>query len=333
MTKVTVVEGDGIGPEIIRSARAVVDASGADIQWVEAEAGLACYEKTGELLCDKFKPLMEETRLSLKGPTTTPVGTGHRSINVQLRQAYKLYANVRPVVTVDGLSNRYEGVDIITVRENSEDLYKGIEYKISENIAQGVKLISREASTKIGRHALNLARQLGRKKVTIVHKANIMKFTDGLFLESIRDLAPEYPEIEVDDMIIDACCMQLVVNPQKFDMIVTENLYGDIVSDLCAGLIGGLGLAPGANIGDDIAIFEAAHGSAPDIAGKDLANPTAVLMSAAMMLDHINQPEPAQKIRKAIHHCLKSEATRTRDLGGQLGTSQFTKALIETMVG
>lgn len=333
MTQVTVVEGDGIGPEIIKSARTVVDASGADIQWHEAEAGLACYEKTGELLCDKFKPLMDKTRLSLKGPTTTPVGTGHRSINVQLRQAYKLYANVRPVLTIDGLDNRYQDVDIITVRENSEDLYKGIEYKISDDIAQGVKLISREASTKIGRHAFNLARQLGRKKVTVVHKANIMKFTDGLFLESIRDLASEYPDIELDDVIVDACCMQLVVNPGKFDVIVTENLYGDIVSDLCAGLIGGLGLAPGANLGDDIAIFEAAHGSAPDIAGKDIANPTAVIMSAAMMLDHIGQRDCADKIRAAVKTCLKAPETRTRDLGGQLSTTQFTKALVETMVG
>lgn len=333
MTKVTYIEGDGIGPEIIKSAIEVVDASGAEIQWIKAEAGLKCFEETGKLLSDNFQKSLEETKVAFKGPTTTPVGSGHRSINVKLRQAFDLYANVRPVKTVEGLKGRYENIDIIVVRENSEDLYKGIEFKISDNIAQGIKLISREASEKIGRHALELAKSLNRKRVTIVHKANIMKYTDGLFLDSIKSLSAEYPGIIVDDMIVDNCCMQLVTNPSQFDIIVTENLYGDIVSDLCAGLIGGLGLAPGANIGENLAIFEAAHGSAPDISGKNLANPTAVILSAAMMLEHLGKYDCAQNIRKTLLTCLGSPETRTKDLGGQLSTTAFTQSLIKNMIG
>lgn len=331
MRKITVVPGDGIGPEITRSVQQVLEAANCPFEWEEIELGISAYEKTGTLIPQDFIDSFNTNRVALKGPTTTPVGGGHRSINVSIRQMFKLYANVRPVKTIPGLPSRYENVDMIIVRENSEDLYKGIEYKVSDGVAQGIKLITAEASERIGRHAFELARKLGRKKVTVVHKANIMKFTDGLFLESIRKVAAEYTDIQMDDVIIDNCCTQMVIKPEQFDVIVTENLYGDIISDLAAGLVGGLGLASGANLGDRQAIFEAAHGSAPDIAGKDLANPTALLLSAVMMLDHLDLKEHSERVQKALRKTLADPNTRTKDLGGSLGTQAFTSAIISNL--
>ncbi len=331
MKKITLVEGDGIGPEITNSVKEILEAANAQVEWESHAVGLTAYEKTGKLIPDEFIQSIQRHGVALKGPTTTPVGGGHRSINVSMRQLFKLYANVRPVKTIKGLPSRYENVDMIIVRENSEDLYKGIEYKVSEGVAQGIKLITAEASERIGRHAFDLAQKLGRKKVTVVHKANIMKFTDGLFLESVRKVAADYTNIQLDELIVDNCCMQMVTRPEQFDVIVTENLYGDILSDLAAGLIGGLGLASGANIGAKQAIFEAAHGSAPDIAGKDMANPTALLMSAVMMLDHIDQLDVAQRVRRGLKKTLANPETRTKDLGGSLGTRGFTQALINNL--
>jgi isocitrate dehydrogenase (NAD+) len=331
MRRVTLVPGDGIGPEITESVKAVLDAAKCPIEWEEMAIGLGAYEKTGQLIPQSFIDSMEQNRVALKGPTTTPVGGGHRSINVSMRQSFKLYANVRPIKTMAGIPSKYENVDMIIVRENTEDLYKGIEYKVSEGVAQGIKLITAEASEKIGRHAFELARKLGRKKVTVVHKANIMKFTDGLFLESVRKVGSDYPDIQLDELIVDNCCMQMVTKPEQFDVVVTENLYGDILSDLAAGLIGGLGMAAGANIGVNQAIFEAAHGSAPDIAGKDLANPTALLLSAIMMLDHLDLPNEARMVEKALKDTLANPETRTKDLGGTLGTKDFTTAIINNL--
>jgi NAD-dependent isocitrate dehydrogenase len=331
MQKVTLVPGDGIGPEITESVKQVLAAAGAKLEWDEMEIGLSAYEKTGELMPDSFVESMNRNKGALKGPTTTPVGGGHRSINVQMRQQFKLFANVRPIKTIPGLKNRYENVDLIIVRENSEDLYKGIEYKVDNDTAQGIKLITRGASERIARHAFELAKKLGRKKVTAAHKANIMKFTDGLFLEAFHTVAKEFPEIQADEIIIDNCCMQLVTKPEQFDIIVTENLYGDILSDLSAGLIGGLGLASGANIGENQAIFEAVHGSAPDIAGQDKANPTALLVSACSMLEYMGQNDVAAKIRASIYKTLATEDGRTGDLGGNLSTSEYTAKLIENL--
>jgi isocitrate dehydrogenase (NAD+) len=331
MRKITIVPGDGIGPEITSSVQEVLKAAKCPLEWEEIDIGLSAYERTGNLIPQDFVDSLNQNGVALKGPTTTPVGGGHRSINVSMRQLFKLYANVRPIKTIAGLPTRYENVDMIIVRENSEDLYKGIEYKVSDGVAQGIKLITAEASERIGRHAFELARKWGRKKVTAVHKANIMKFTDGLFLESIRKIASDYTDIQLDELIVDNCCMQMVTKPEQFDVIVTENLYGDILSDLAAGLIGGLGLASGANLGDRQAIFEAAHGSAPDIAGKDLANPTALLLSAIMMLDHLDLKEESQKIQRALKKTLADPESRTKDLGGNLGTRAFTAALTRNL--
>lgn len=331
MKTVTLVPGDGIGPEIAQSVQEVFAAIKAPIQWQLVECGLVALEKTGTLMPQAFIDSIGQTGVALKGPTTTPVGGGHRSINVLMRQMFKLYANVRPVKNFPGLPSNYTGIDMIIVRENSEDLYKGIEYMISEGVAQGIKLITAEASERIGRHAFELARKLKRKRVLVVHKANIMKFTDGLFLDSIKKVSADYPEIEFGDMIVDNCCMQMVTKPQQFDVIVTENLYGDILSDLGAGLIGGLGLASGANIGDSCAIFEAVHGSAPDIAGQDKANPTALLLSAASMLDYLGELELGERVRRTVSFTLAQPGLRTRDLGGPLGTKEFTRALIRNL--
>ncbi len=331
MKTITLVPGDGIGPEIASSVQEIFAAMNAPVQWEVVDCGLAALEKTGELMPKAFVDSLNKTHVALKGPTTTPVGGGHRSINVQMRQMFNLYANVRPVKNFPGLPSHFSGIDLIIVRENSEDLYKGIEDMISEGVAQGIKLITAEASERIGRHAFELAKKLKRKRVTVVHKANIMKFTDGLFLESIRKVSTDYPEIEFSDIIVDNCCMQLVMKPQQFDVIVTENLYGDILSDLCAGLIGGLGLASGANIGDKSAIFEAVHGSAPDIAGQNKANPTALILSAASMLDYIGSLDYGNRLRDAISKTLANPEQRTGDLGGSLGTKEFTACVIKNL--
>lgn len=331
MKKITLIPGDGVGPEITESVIAIFAAAEVPVEWDRIECGIHTFEKTGELIPARLSESLNENLVALKGPTTTPVGTGHRSINVTLRQEHELYANIRPVRSIEGLKNLATNVDIITVRENSEDLYKGVEYKVNANVAHGIKIITRDASTKIARHAFELARKLGRKKVTAVHKANIMKLTDGLFLEACSAVAKQYSDIEFNDVIVDACCMQLVTQPQRFDIILTENLYGDILSDLASGLVGGLGVAAGANLGEAKAVFEAVHGSAPDIAGKNLVNPTAFLLSSLMMLEHLGLMDFAYSIRRSIDACLANPQTRTKDIGGELGTREFTKAVIERL--
>ena len=331
MKKITLIPGDGIGPEISTSVVDIFEAAKIPVQWEKVLCGLDHFNETGELIPEAVNESINKNRVALKGPTTTPVGGGHRSINVTMRQHHNLYANVRPARSMEGIKCHLNDVDIITVRENSEDLYKGVEYRVSPNVAHGIKIITRDASERIGRHAFELAKRLGRKKVSVIHKANIMKITDGLFLDTINEVAKEYPEIEYNDVIIDNCCMQLVTKPQQFDVIVTENLYGDILSDLISGLIGGLGVAAGANLGEDKAVFEAVHGSAPDIAGKNMANPTALLFSSLMMLEHIDLVEDAQRIRLALMKTLANPATRTGDLGGSMNTSEFTGAIIENL--
>lgn len=328
MRSVTLIPGDGIGPEIASSVCQIFDAAKVPITWESVNLS----EETAGILPPTFHASFQKCLVALKGPTTTPVGTGHRSLNVRMRQECGLYANVRPVRTIPGVQGPISSpVDMFIVRENTEDLYAGLEYKVNEGVAHGIKLITAEASLRIARYAFDLARKLSRKKVTAVHKANIMKLTDGLFLDCVKTVSRDYPEIEYTDIIVDNCCMQLVTKPGQFDVIVTENLYGDIVSDLAAGLVGGLGVAAGANIGAKGAIFEAVHGSAPDIAGRDLANPTALLMSGVMMLEHMGEIQFADKVRKAVFKTLGDKATRTKDLGGPLGTKAFTAAIIANL--
>jgi len=323
--------GDGIGPEITASVVEIFAAAQVPLQWEKVALGLEALSASGTLIPAALTKSLEKTKVGLKGPTTTPVGGGHRSINVSLRQEYDLYANVRPIRTIPGVTCLYKDIDMIIVRENTEDLYKGIEHEASPGVMHGIKIISEAASRRIGMHAFTLARKLGRKKVTIVHKANIMKLTDGLFLDTIRKVGQDFPEIRTDDIIVDNCCMQMVTKPQQFDVIVTQNLYGDILSDLGSGLIGGLGVAGGANLGERCAVFEAVHGSAPDIAGQDKANPTALLLSSLMMLEHMDLRPLADRINKALLKTIADPATRTRDLGGKLGTAGFTEAVIANL--
>ena len=294
--KAVLIPGDGIGREIAESVKAVSQALDTGIEWQEYAAGAEYAAEHGELLQPGVLDAIGQCGWALKGPTATPIGKGFRSINVQLRQRFNTYANLRPVRTLPGVAARFDNVDLVIVRENTEDLYKGIEYMLTDDIANGVKLITRDASLRICRFAFDYARRHGRKKVTAVHKANIMKLTDGLFLNCFRQVAADYPEIEADDVIIDALCMKLVQKPEQFDVMVAPNLYGDIISDLCAGLVGGLGFAPSANIGDKVRIYEAVHGSAPDIAGKNLANPSAILMAFAMMLKDLGQAGAADRL-------------------------------------
>lgn len=274
---------------------------------------------------------IKEYKWALKGPTATPIGTGFRSVNVALRQQFATYANVRPIKSFKGINSRYENIDLVMIRENTEDLYKGIEYMINPDMANGIKLITREASEKICRYAFEYAKNNGRKKVTAIHKANIMKYTDGLFLEAFRDVAKDYPEIEVQEVIVDNMCMQLVIRPETFDVLVAPNLYGDIVSDLCAGLVGGLGFAPSGNIGDEYRIYEAVHGSAPDIAGKGIANPSALLLAFALMLEALGKLEAANKLRNALAAVVEEGVTVTPDIGGSASTAEFTAAIIRKL--
>jgi isocitrate dehydrogenase (NAD+) len=327
---VTIIRGDGIGPEISDATLRVLDALGTGLTFEEAEAGLAAYERTGELLPASTLASIGKNRVALKGPLTTPVGEGFSSLNVELRRRFDLYANVRPARSFPNTRSRYADIDLLTVRENTEGAYRSEGQTLSGDGEQAQSLIhvTRRGSERIARYAFDLAQQTGRKRVTIVHKANILKTTSGLFLKTARAVAADYPDIAVNEMIVDNACMQLVMDPQQFDVIVTTNLFGDILSDLCAGLVGGLGLAPGANIGTDAAIFEAVHGSAPDIAGKGVANPSALLLAAAMMLDHLNLGAAAERIRSAIHATLDAKDRLTRDLGGNAGTSAFTDAII-----
>ena len=326
--KAVLIPGDGIGREIAESVRAVSAALNTGIEWQECEAGAEYAEASGELIAPGTLDAIEACGWALKGPTATPIGKGFRSINVQLRQRFATYANLRPVHTLPGVPTRFENVDLVIVRENTEDLYKGIEYMLTDDIANGVKLITRPACEKICRFAFDYARKNGRKKVTAVHKANIMKLTDGLFLRTFREVAEDYPDIEANDCIIDALCMKLVQRPEQFDMLVAPNLYGDIISDLCAGLVGGLGFAPSANIGDKTRIYEAVHGSAPDIAGQDKANPSAILMAFAMMMNDLGMTDKADKLNAAIQAQVAEGKVITADIGGTAGTKEFTQAVI-----
>lgn len=323
------IPGDGIGREIAASVVRVSEALETGIVWKPYQAGAAYYEKTGALFEEGMLEAIQSTGTALKGPTATPIGTGFRSINVQLRQMFHTYANLRPVHSIPGVKTRFDNVDLVIVRENSEDLYKGLEYRVDENTAHGIKLITRPASERIVRFAFEYARKYGRHKVTAVHKANIMKETDGLFLEAAKTVAGEYPDIRFDSVIIDALCMKLVTDPTQFDVLVAPNLYGDIISDLCAGLVGGLGFAPSANIGKDTVIYEAVHGSAPDIAGKGIANPTALLMAFEMLLRDHGMEEKADCLQAALKKALADTQAATPDVGGTGTTSAFTDAVID----
>ncbi|GGP95088.1 MULTISPECIES: isocitrate dehydrogenase [Shewanella] len=330
---ITVIPGDGIGPSIIDSALKILDKAGCDFEYEFADAGLTALEKHGELLPQRTLDLIEKNRITLKGPLTTPVGEGFTSINVSLRKKFSLYANVRPVNSFKGTQARYENIDIITVRENTEGMYSGLGQKVSDDgqTAEATSIITRQGAEQITTFAYELARKENRKKVTIVHKANIMKSTSGLFLKVAREVSLRYPDITTEEMIVDATCMKLVMNPENFDVIVTTNLFGDILSDLCAGLVGGLGMAPGANIGRDAAIFEAVHGSAPDIAGKNLANPTSVILASIQMLEYLGMSDKAVMIRDAVSAVIEEGDRTTRDLGGTYGTTDFTQAVLDRL--
>ena len=331
--KITVIPGDGIGPSIIESAIQILTHAGCDFDYEYADAGLVALEKHGELLPQATLDLIEKNKVSLKGPLTTPVGGGFTSINVSLRKKFNLYANVRPVISFKGTRSRYDNIDIITVRENTEGMYSGAGQKRSDDnqSAEAMSIITREGAERIVTFAFELARQEGRKKVTIIHKANILKSTSGLFLEVARQVAARYPDIQNEEMIVDAACMNLVMYPERFDVMVTTNLFGDILSDLCAGLVGGLGMAPGANIGEGAAIFEAVHGSAPDIAGKNIANPTSVILASIQMLEYLGMQDKAERIREAVRTTIESGDRVTRDLGGTASTSEFTQAIIDRL--
>jgi isocitrate dehydrogenase (NAD+) len=327
---ITVIRGDGIGPEIMDATLHVLDAMGLGLAYEEADAGMAALDKHGELLPQATMDSIRANKVALKSPLTTPVGEGFSSINVELRKRFDLYANVRPAISFPNTKSRFpSGVDLITVRENTEGAYsaEGQEVSADGDTATSITRTTRKGSERIVRYAFELARRTGRKKVTVVHKANILKSTSGLFLKVAREVAAQYPDIECNELIVDNTCMQLVMRPEQFDIIVTTNLFGDIISDLCAGLVGGLGLAPGANIGTDVAVFEAVHGSAPDIAGKGVANPCALLLGAAQMLDHLGMPEQATKLRTAIVATLEAKDSLTPDLGGTGTTMSFARAI------
>lgn len=332
---ITVIAGDGIGPEITEATLHALEALECGLEFEFMDAGLMALDQCGELLPETTMESIRRNGVVLKGPLTTPVGKGFRSVNVSLRVAFDLYANVRPVVSMPGTRARYENVDIITVRENTEGAYLAADAMVSEdgNRAESKMVITRKGSERVSRYAFELARSEGRKKVTLVHKANILKAVSGLFLDVSREVAREYPDIICEEMIVDACCMKLVMDPHQFDVIVTTNLFGDIISDLCAGLIGGLGLAPGANIGSNAAMFEAVHGSAPDIAGKHVANPCALMLAAAMMLAHLGQIDKARRLRAAIIDTMASGDRVTPDLGGNGKTLDFAAAIIERIHG
>jgi isocitrate dehydrogenase (NAD+) len=329
--RVTLIPGDGIGPEVTAAAVRIVEASGARIDWETFAAGSEAYEKYHEYIPKELVESIERTRVGLKGPVTTPIGGGFSSINVALRKKFELYANFRPIRSLPSLPTRYPSVDLAIVRENTEGEYSGIEHEVVPGVVEALKIITEKASTRIARFAFEFARRERRKRVHAIHKANIMKMSDGLFLRCCRDVAREYPEVTYGEHIIDNTCMQLVMNPYQYDVLVMENLYGDIVSDLCAAFVGGLGLVPGANIGERCAIFEAVHGSAPDIAGKDLANPTAVVQSAVLMLRHLGEDEAADRIYGALEKTYKQKKHLTRDVGGTAHTSEFTDAVMANM--
>jgi isocitrate dehydrogenase (NAD+) len=324
---ITLIPGDGIGPEVTTAVERILKAAGLDIAWDRQDAGVVAFKKYGQSLPPQLLDSVKRNKVALKGPVTTPIAEGFTSVNVGLRKALDLYANLRPVRNLAGVETRFAGVDLIIVRENTEDLYAGLEHEIVPGIVESLKIITEKASTRIARFAFEYARSFGRKRVTAIHKANIMKLSDGLFLESCRDVAKEFADIAYDERIVDAACMHLVMHPEKLDVLLLPNLYGDIVSDLCAGLVGGLGVVPGANLGAHAAVFEAVHGSAPDIADQNLANPTALLLSALLMLEHIGERAAAERIRGAMTRILAAGAVRTRDLGGTASTTEFTEAI------
>jgi isocitrate dehydrogenase (NAD+) len=330
---VSLIRGDGIGPEIADATLRALDAAGARLAFEDVPAGMSAVDTDRDPLPPRTTESISKNRLALKGPLGTPIGSGFRSVNVGLRQLYDLYANVRPVRTFEGVPARYQGVDLVVVRENTEDLYAGVEHYVDarRNAAESIAIITRFGSTRIAEYAFEYARRHGRKKVAVVHKANILKLSNGLFLECAREVSKKFPDIQIEEHIVDAVCMKLVIDPTKFDMIVTMNLFGDILSDLTAGLVGGLGMAPGANIGVDAAIFEAVHGTAPDIAGKGVANPTALMLAAALLLDHIHQDDAAARLRRGVYAALKDPVARTRDLGGRGTTVEYTDAVIRAM--
>ena len=332
MRTVTLIPGDGIGPEISQSVVKIFEAAKVPIKFEIVEAGAKVMDQENTPLPQGVLDSIQKNKVALKGPITTPIGSGFRSVNVALRQYFDLYANVRPVKSIKGVPSRYEEVDLIIVRENTEDLYAGIEHKIGEVAAESIKVITKKASDRIAKYAFTLANQQQREKVTAVHKANIMKLSDGLFLDCVRDIRKQYPDIEYDEQIVDAMCMNLVLHPESSDVLVMGNLYGDILSDLCAGFVGGLGLIPGANIGEEIAIFEAVHGSAPSIAGCNQANPTALIQSAIMMLRHLNLLNEANRIEAALYAVYEQGHDLTKDLGGTATTTQFTDALIAKLL-
>ena len=324
---ITLIEGDGIGPEVTGAVVTILEAAGLQANWDRHAAGVLALERHGETLPQALLDSIRRTKVALKGPVTTPVGGGFTSVNVGLRKALELFANLRPVWNIPGVPSRYTGVDLVIVRENTEDLYAGLEHEVVPGVVESLKIITAEASTRVARFAFEHARRHGRARVTAVHKANIMKLGDGLFLRSVQEVAAKYPDIKSDDRIVDNACMQLVVNPAQFDVLLLPNLYGDIVSDLCAGLVGGLGVVPGANLGTEIGVFEAVHGSAPDIAGKGVANPTALLLSALLMLRHIGEGGIADRISRALGRVLSEDQIRTRDLGGTASTAEFAGAI------
>ena len=329
MPTVTLIPGDGIGPEVTSAAVRVVEAAGVDIRWEEMQAGAEMMTKHGTVVPEEVIHSIARNGVALKGPITTPIGAGFSSANVNLRKRLNLYANVRPAKSLPGVKTRFENVDIVVVRENSEDLYSGLEHIVIPGVVESLKIITETACLRIGRYAFEYARKHSRKKVTAVHKANIMKLADGLFLECLRRVARDFTEIEYNELIVDNTCMQLVTKPEQFDVMVMENLYGDIISDLCSGLIGGLGLTGSANIGENgIAMFEAVHGSAPDIAGRNLANPTALILSAVMMLHHMGERAPADRIQQAVLDVLAEGKHMTGDLGGKATTTQYTDAIV-----
>lgn len=331
MYKVTLIPGDGIGPEVTSSAMRIIEEVKAPIKWDIINAGAEVYKETGHFIPEELLKNIEQNKIVLKGPITTPIGKGFRSINVRLRKRFDTYANIRPIKTIPGIDSAFQDVDMVVVRENTEGLYSGIEHKITGGVTEAIKVITKQASTKIVEFAFKYALENKRKKVTVVHKANIMKITDGLFLECAREVSKKYSTIQYEEKIVDNMCMQLVMHPHQYDVLVMPNLYGDILSDLASGLVGGLGVVPGANIGDDIGIFEAVHGSAPDIAGKNIANPIACIMSACMMLEYIGEKLVAQRIRKSVMNVINEGKCITKDLGGNSTTKEMTEEICKKL--
>jgi isocitrate dehydrogenase (NAD+) len=325
---ITLIAGDGIGPEVTAAVVSILAAAGVRIDWERHDAGLIAVERTGRTLPAEVIDSIRRNKVALKGPVTTPIGQGFASVNVEIRKTLDLYVNLRPVTNLPGVASRFQNIDLIIVRENTEDLYAGLEHIVVPGVVESLKIITAKASTRIAEFAFEHARRFGRRSVAAIHKANIMKLSDGLFLECARTVAAAYPDITYGERIVDAACMQLVMKPEQFDVLLLPNLYGDIVSDLCAGLVGGLGLVPGANLGRDAAVFEAVHGTAPDIAGRNVANPTALLLSSLMMLRHVGEDAAARRVEDALHRVFTAGQVRTRDLGGTATTTEFAEAIV-----